>query len=603
MRRLYEPHAHPLTRIVHGQPVSWEPNIAATKFPSPVEAAVWSPCSRFVAIAWGKSTATIEILDAATLERLTTLEQPGGTRWLVFSPESHVLMCFGVDSGTFTSWDPQTGTLISTITTPPDRSTRPADCLSVAYSPCGTMFGVLFLNDHTSTICTYNVLSNTRISSCSVEGRALDRIWTHGELLRFAAIESELITIWEVGFASTDAPTRVESLPLPSDSDRSTYFLFHPTHSRIAFIAGGRVKVWSAQDSKFLLDSADVKWPRRMSFSLDGRFFACGTDGAEFYLWKETPTGYTLYQKLTSNTGAPEPLVSPNGESIITFGGSRIQLWRTTDLTAPSSGIPARASQGSEGFVLGFSPDGALAVFTRTEDETVTVLDLKFGIPLVTIDTGMKVYGLRVGESTIVVVGEGRIVVWNLPAGDRVPGSRINVNDSVQTATFDHPLFPTSAPRPTISVSLDLRCVAIMEGYGDSDSNLHIYDIPTKRRLGSMSVGSDTSPWFPPVGHGVWCIADNGEAELQKIDDDKESDVTKLECLASIDLLPHGFPWRPSRDYSVTDGGWVVRSSGKQLLWLPPRWRSEGWNRMWSGRFLVLLYCELAEPVILELEE
>ena len=235
--------------------------------------------------------------------------------------------------------------------------------------------------------------------------------------------------------------------------------------------------------------------------------------------------------------------------------------------------------------------------------ETVTILDLKSGIPRLTIDSGTRVYGLRVCGDSVIVVGEGQIVTWNLPAGNSFPDPRANINDSVRTTKFDHPPFPPLPPRPTTSVSPDLHHVAIVEGRG-LDSCLHLYDVPTGRRLASVPTGSEPSPWFAADGPRVWCVTDSGEAELWEIVEDSESNGTRLEHLDSTTHPPDGFPWLPSPSgYSVKDGRWVLGPDEKRLLWLPPHWRSDGWNRMWDGRFLALLDRELPEPVILELDK
>ena len=600
MRTLYERHALPLVRIAHGLPTSWESSIAATKFSSAIDTAVWSPCSKFVAIAWGKSKATIEILDAVTLWRLTVLNFPSGemgeTRWLVFSPNARLLTWFGENPRQFISWDVQTGLLVSIVS--PDRQGTPH---SVTYSTCGTMFGASFRNGGTFTISTYDVHSETHIYSHSVEGQALDEIWTHGEHLRFATTKSGSITTWEIGFTPTDSPKEVESLPLPDDSHRPGHFLLHPILSRLAFIVGRRVKVWGAGDSKFLLDSTVGEWPKRTSLSIGGRFFACGTSGPEFYLWEESSNGYTLCRKLISNIGTFKPLISPCGGSIIAVGDSVIQLWRTTDSTTPPSTSTQGSQRSGKPFILRFSPDEALAAVTRMGDEMVTVLDLKSDIPPLIIDTSTKIHGLGVNGSTVVVVGEGKILTWGLPEGNYGLDPRAN-SDNVRLTAFQHPPFQNVALRPTTSVSPDLQRIAIVEVIGRMDSCLHLYDVPTGKCLASVPMGSEPIPWFTTDRSQVWCVADNCEAESWGIVEDGESNVTELEHLGSTLHPPDKFPWRP-RDYSVKDGRWVLGPSGKRLLWLPPRWRSEGWDRMWSGRFLVLLDRELPEPVILELKE
>ncbi|KAF9645847.1 hypothetical protein BDM02DRAFT_3262668 [Thelephora ganbajun] len=609
VRGLYEPHVRPMTRIAHGLPNSWESSIASMKFPSLIDVAVWSPCSRFIAISWGARPTTTEVLDAVTLERITTLDYPADelrdTQRLAFSQNARSLMWYGGNPRKLINWNLQTGGLVSAITL--EQPGHTIDHLSVTYSACGTMFAALFRGDSTFTISICNVLFGARTYSHSVDGRTVNEIWTHGECLRFATIESGSITTWETGFASSHAPTRVESLPIPDDFDPSRTFQFHPTSSRLAFTTKGSIIVWDTQDSKTLLESTDVEGHdyMSMSFSSDGRFFACGIGNLGIHLWKESPTGYTLHQKLISDTSAfSNVLVSPNGESIIALDESTILLWCTTASIASLSNASTPTFQRNEkAFILGFSPDGALAAITRVGDETVTVLDLNSGVVRLTIDAGMKVYAVGVAGSTVVVVGEGKIVTWNVPTGGDVLNPRANVNDSVLTTTFDHPPFPDSASWSTISVSPGLHRIAMVEWCGVGPNRLHLYNVPTGQYLASVETKSRTNPWFTLDEREVLCIPDGDTVERWKIIEDSESDITRLEPLESSVHPPGGFPWQSSCGYKVADSGWVLSPSGKRLLWLPHRWRSPWWLRMWSGRFLALLDSRLPEPVILELEE
>ena len=613
VRRLYEPHTRPLVRVVRGLPVSWEQSVATMKFPTTVNAAVWSPCNRFIAIVYGSSRATIEILDAATLGQLATVDFPPdelcGPQWLIFSPGGRFLTWLSGNPGDFISLDVQTGALLSAIS--PEQ--QGGFLISVTYSTCGTMFGVSFRDDDIFAIRTYDILSGAHISSVLIEGEVLYEIWTHGECLRYGTIGLEVITVWEVEFASTRTPTRVDSLSIPDNLRSSEYVWYHPAPSRLALTVQGRIFVWDTQNSKFLLDSVDpvdyIGGPHT-SFSPDGHFFACGvvipeTYSPEISLWKESPTGYILHRKLVANTAAFTPLISPNGESIIAFGGSAVQLWHTTDSTTSPSVVSTQASQGGKSFILGFSPDEMSAAVARTEDKTVTILELKSGIPRLTIDTGMKVYGLRVGESTIVVVGEGRIITWNLPARDCVLDSRVNADDSIRATTFNHPPICIFTERPTISVSPSLRHIAIVELEDDeaSHSHLHLYDVPTGQCLASVPINLGSSPWFTLDGREVWCLTVLDRGDRWKIVEDSESSVTKLEYLGPTTHPPDGFPWNSSRGYRVTiDNQKILSPSGKLLLWLPPHLQSSKGQRMWAGRFLVSLHRGLPEPVILELE-
>jgi len=611
VRGLYESRARPFTRIVRGLQTSWDPSIATTRFPDDVSAATWSPCSGSIAISWGTSPPTVEILDAATLMRLTVLEFPMGdldqTNWLIFSPDGRLLTWSGSSKAgeNLISWDLQTGVVVSAI------SAEGVDYSgSIAYSACGTLFGVLS-HRFNATVNTYNVLSGTHICSHLVGGLVGGEIRAHGECLRFTTMTPESITTWEAGFASTHALTKVETLPIPDGCRDLESLLVHPTLPRLALICEGRVRVWDTQHSKFLLDSAHRVFDYTMSFSPDGRFFASSgvtPEGrfAGIYLWKESHTGYVLHQRFIyiSNPWTIRPLISPNGRSVIAFGDTGIQLWHTMESATSRSAVPAQTSR-SNGryFVLGFSPDEALAAVVQEGDKTITVVDLKSGVPRLTIDAGMEVYGLGVSGSNIVAIGKGEIVTWDLPAGDYVLDLRANITDSIRTVTFDNDHHAIGRPGLDILMSPDLHHVAIVRYAGPNDSYLSLYHTRTGQHLQIVTYGhSIDAPWFPPDGREVWCERDDCGLDRWKIVEDSKSDITELEYLGSTTHRPDESPSRSSCGYQITDDEWILSPSGKRLFWLPPQWRGWDMQEVWGKRFLALLGCKLPEAVILELE-
>jgi len=556
----------------------------------------------------------VEILDAVTLERLTILEFPTddpciGSR-LIFSPDGRLLTWAGSSEagGKSISWDLQTGVVVSAISAGEGRYFG-----SISYSACGTMFGVSSYGSSDAIVNTYNALSGTHMCSHLVEGLISGEIWTHGECLRFATMTPGFITTWEAGFTSTHAPMEVETLSIPDGCRDPGSFLVHPTLPRVALIHERRVRVWDTQGSKFLLDFVHGAYGNTMSFSPDGRLFACDSATPEgkstgICLWKESHTGYALHQKLISGFQARRALTSPNGGSVIAFGGRVIQLWRTMDSTTSLSAVSAQTFQRSgHNFLLGFSPDEALAAVVRKMDKTITVLDLKSGIPRLTIDTGMEVYGLGVTGSSMVAVGEGRIVTWDLPAGNHVPGLRANITDSVRAAMFDIIRRSIGQLLPAMTVSPDLHHVAVVGDHHGSPTHscLRLYDVHTGQHLQTVTqdLHSMYTPWFTPDGREVWCVSYNDRlVNRWKIVENSKSDITELEYLGSTTHQPDGPPWQFSRGYQVTDGQCILGPSGKRLFWLPPQWRSYESQRMWGGRFLALLHGELPEAVILELE-
>ena len=224
------------------------------KKPSSVYPVAWSPCSRFIAVGYGR---LIEILDAVTLDRHAIFNSPSELiQELIFSPDCR-LLTIAHGGSTLTTLDIQTGAPVSVISgLKIPGSQHPL----LAFSVCGTVLGVLFSSSDTSTIHIYNVLSGTHIRSHSV-GSGFCRSWAHGERLRFATLGSGSITTWEAGFASEYPLTEVESLPTPDNFDPSDVFLFLPTHSRLAFVSEWVAFVWDAQHSKLLLNSVNVREP------------------------------------------------------------------------------------------------------------------------------------------------------------------------------------------------------------------------------------------------------------------------------------------------------------------------------------------------------
>ena len=210
-------------------------------------------------------------------------------------------------------------------------------------------------------------------------------------------------------------------------------------------------------------------------------------------MWKESHTGYILHKCLTSNPSVSSPLISPDGGSIIAVGLKAIQLWNTMD----SSTLLPTSSPSANHFIVEFSPDQVLVAIVRLEDEIVTVLDLKSGIPKLIIHTGMEVYGLGITGNSVVAVGDRKIVTWNLPVGDHIPNLEMDITNSVQTIAFNHRQLNKDSEMPAALVSPDLCHIAIKDG-GRTDyiapSSLYLYDISTGQHLGSVPIQSHSTP-------------------------------------------------------------------------------------------------------------
>jgi len=489
--KLYKQYVHRLTRVVCGLPISWRPDFATTKHINGVETVAWSSCSRFIAVG---PSGSIEVLDAVTLERLRTFTHPfSEAKWLGFSPDSRSLTLINGGEDGSTTWDLQTGGRIGAISPTPEMGSlwHP----SPTYSMDGKMIAVSgsggWYSDHfgETLISIYDLVWGVRVYSHRVSRACtVARTWTRGEFLRFATANRESITIWEVGFTPKRTLAEIESMPAP-DCTYSKECLFLPTPSRLAFILREAVLIWDVQDSKILLNFVGGDKLGGLSFSSDGRFFACGGRG-KAHLWKESPTGYVLHRKLISSLATDwiTPFLSPDGESIIMSKLHETQLWRTTDPTNPPSSVPPQPAEQTR-FVLAFSPGESFVATGRLGENIATIVDLKSGDPRLIVDTDVKICALGVTESTFVVVGEGKIITWNLPAGDCVLNARANIHDSVQTILLTHS--PSPRWKYPASISPDFNHLVIPE---EDVGGLDIYDMSTGKHVVGTTTGYVHNP-------------------------------------------------------------------------------------------------------------
>ena len=603
IKELHGANNNPLVRFVHGVPISWDLDTVTVKRTHRIANTAWSPCSRFIAVV-PHSPDRVEILDAMTLERFSTTspipqigEAPGP---LVFSPDGRSLTLYWDMPGHIITWDLQTGGLASDI----EMNGDPGCCKEMKYSQCGIMLWVLFRSDEAYMIRTYDTLTGTAISSHSPEGQVVG-IWTHGERLRFTTLEQAVITVWEAELTLRQPPTAVHSLSAPEDFDPSNGFGFLPTLSRLSFVLPRTVMVWDAQDSRFLLNTTvESERGLAMTFSPDGRFFAYQTpDGptrSTICIWKESPTGYVLHQRLMPDARTiASPRFSHNGKFILLqCGNEAFQLWPTEVPSASLPNSPTGFPHSTNDFILEFSPDEGLAVLARIESETITVLDLKLGYSRLTIDAGMAVYAARVVENIVYAVCAGKVFAWDMPRGLGVILNRTaNASSSTRTTTFECQYQPRGA-----LISPDSHYIIIVTDSARPFTWLDMYNTTTGEGLGTAGA-RESSMWLTPGGDEIWYSSFGDSAEGWKIVKDGGTGHATFDRLSPTENPPGGFPWRSTHGYQVTNDGWILCPNGRRLLLLPRRWRADELARRWSGHYFALLGHALSEPLVLDLQQ
>ena len=601
VRKRFKPYARPFARVVHGLQTSWEPIVPDVNDRGEVSALAWSPCSRFVAVAWyNRGTSRVEVLDGTTLEPLSTFRPLTPSSRLSFSPCGRFLAGFDTLLQ-FTSWDVQTGGRIGdgyigrrgldelwrmSSTHSMDGGVVAAAC-EYESGPGAT----------TWSIFTYNLISGTHALVHEIsEEKIVPPIWTCGDHFRFVTVRPGSITIWKASFTTTGILTEVESLPVTNDICHSRRLLFLPALSRLAFVLKGTVQIWDAPKSRVLLNFDWKDCPVAKSFSSDGRFFACQASNNEICIWKDFPTGYVLQQKLVPKVDRfLVPRLSPNGELIILHDNRTIQLWPTEGPTLSVSITPAS----SPDFILEVSPDKSLAAVTQGAKRMVMVLDLTSGDPLLMVDTGMEILGFQTTGSTLVVVDQEKVVSWTLPPRDHAPCVKRNIDDSIRTTVLDRP--QGLSEYYYTSISPDLNFIIATERLSDQSARLAIYDTSTGRRL-AFTQSEPAATWFSPDGEDIWSISSENSIERRRVVvEGGEFSLFKFDSLPRNTLQSAGCPWQSPHGHEVTANGWVRSRSGKLLLWLPRQWRFNG-RHFWkgSGRFFGFLCPRLPEPVILE---
>ena len=507
---------------MRGLPSSWDPATLTSYGDIVPDNTIWSPCNRVIAAVDHRSVA---IIDAATRSRLDTFIIPSrylGDRhwWPSFSPNGHCLTLIGHRN--LISWDLQTGGPLgaipsgleidaySDLTAFSSTYSEDGKVVAVAYSAHSpntinsNAFDYFTFDRFNTFIRTYDLSGTEAGRHFAPKGRIIAPIWTHEKCIRFVTIKRGSVVVSEVEFTLKNPPVEVESLPIADKIVDGERFLFLPSLSRLAFTVRNTIQVWDAEAAKLLLESELLSCTYSTyfpigSFSSDGHFFAHADESIVAHVWKESPAGYVLHQKLPFDSFNlyAQPRLSPSGESIFMSPDRRgFHLWHTRDQVTSLPSVSANNAHYNS-FALVFSPDERFAAFARRGGNMVTVFNLLTGDLQLAVDTDMDVVCLGITRSTLIVVGK-KIITWDLPGGNCTFNA--SINDSVRTT-----ILHLSGCTPTHgSISPDFSRIAVLIGPLNL-MHLQIYDMSTGRCLTSARAACEPD-WveFTRDGHEVW---------------------------------------------------------------------------------------------------
>ena len=71
---------------------------------------------------------------------------------------------------------------------------------------------------------------------------------------------------------------------------------------------------------------------------------------------------------------------------------------------------------------------------------------------------------------------------------------------------------------------------------------------------------------FTQRGNEVWCVESGDRVDKWKIFESTGPDTIRLDQMWRGEKPQSEFPWHSTSGHQITDEGWILSSSGKQLL-------------------------------------
>jgi len=506
---------------------------------------------------------TVEIWGALVLDLLFTLQSAGvATKFwhgLAYSPDGYSLAC--CSDTAIIIWDTLTGGVVRKIDYEVGGD---GDSLELVWSLEGNMISIISaLELGTLTVCVYEVMSGTMQSSRTVNSTGSGCLWAHNKSFQVMTMTrddaSSTINIYEAGFTFT----KVKQFNFPPH----TYFgVFSPTTYRITVD-----QVWGSlgfsildlHNSEVLLQEPGYHW--HATFSPDGNLVAAFT-GSRLLIWRYTPSCYILWREL-QNAPSLVPRFSSTSSSILGCSDALLHVLHL-DHSPTTSIIESGATIHS---VLwdAMSPHGFYIITAYRGESAITITNLHSQNPSPSqfIDTGLKIQGIVLSGSVLLVRGSDTVVAWLLIEEGVVGGA-------FGERMVDHSNRLWSRPcqrNPQFAVEGEIAAIA-------SNGWAQLYSTKTGKFLGPNTRTPGT--WY----------------NLHKPLDDYDL----YHCVSRKHCETPKCSWPVSE--TTLQEGWVKDSEGKHQLWLYPRWRPPLNHVDWLSQVTTLrVRTESPELIIIKL--
>lgn len=502
-------------------------------------------------------------------------------------------------------WDTKTGVVIGGIDT--------QNCGEVMFHGDQRTITVIPKN---RDFYTYDALNCTELCQGEIPspwGSKLGAHWAHNDTLQFITSyrtnEKLMINIYEL------QPTSIPPLHVVSSFHMLPYcgeFSFSPASFHASFFDKRKVVVFDVRDSKLLLQTKVTKryYPPPGQFSPDGHFFVCRTSEQEIHVWQNRPGGYVLWNSLRPRLLFEELLWSPTSISILCWGSGGIQLLHPGNSpTFPSPKVKHSCLQ--KHYLVAYSADGTHVATAWRDSSIVTVFDCLSGTQQQFTNAHMQILDIKITYNTVFAVGAAcELVSWDIKAD----GTAHSAQSAKRVTVFKTDTTLHSPEHITLSHNCS-QIAYIQSQFVNTQpqipsppwvnwtyfSTVFLHNTKTWERASKHTGYKIVDIKFSLDGNQLWFTTTDGCYYFFEIAEGWES---VRETIGGLEDGKSLFNHSSHHGYNFTESSaWVVDSTGKKSLWLPPNWRRTCKSHVrWEGNCLILLHDHYPEPIVIKFQ-
>ena len=298
-------------------------------------------------LALGRFDSKVQLWEVETRTHTLTLEG-GHLRYintLAFSPDGRTLATGAEDAGV-RLWDVTTGTNVATLEGHTDGINL------VAFSPDGT---ALVSRSWDQTVKLWDLATGADTTILHEGGSVA--FSPDGTVLAFGLLDGT-IKLW-------DRATRRDIAVFERHSGQVRYMAFSPDGSTLASASEEEIMLWDVATGR---TTATLQGHAPLVFSPDGTVLAFGLLDGTITLWDRV-TGTNVATVRGHASPVRSMAFSPDGQVLVSRGGSRILLWDASSWTGPRPRRLVRiAGDGQQGST-GASLDDPLVVEVRDHND------------------------------------------------------------------------------------------------------------------------------------------------------------------------------------------------------------------------------------------